>query len=54
MGGMEFPSVSFRLYVVALNVYRANNVWGHECKGSCLVLQLQSAEVSRTVASGFD
>ena len=44
MGGRQFPSVSFCLYVVALNVYRASNVWGHECKSSCFVLQLQSAE----------
>jgi len=34
--------------VVALNVYLASNVGGDECKSSCLVLQLQSAEVFRT------
>jgi len=40
---------SFCLYLVALNVYRASNVCGHVCKSSCLVLQWQSAEVSRKV-----
>jgi len=39
--------------MVALNVYRASNVWGHESKSSCLVLQWQSAQVSRTVTSSF-
>ena len=38
------PSFSFCLYLVALNVCRASNVWGHECKSSCLLLQLESAE----------
>jgi hypothetical protein len=38
----------FCLYVVQLNVYLASNVLGDECKSSCLVLQLQSADVSRT------
>jgi len=38
------PSVSFCLYLVALNVYRASSAWGHECKSSCLMLQLQSVE----------
>jgi hypothetical protein len=54
MGGRQFPSISFRLYVVALNVYGASNVWGHERKISCLVFQLQSAEVSRKVTSSFE
>ena len=44
MGGRQFLSVSFCLYVVALNVYLASNAWGHEGKSSSLVLQLQSAE----------
>jgi len=47
LGGREFPSISFCLYVVALNVYRGSNVWGHECKSSCLVPQLQSADYRR-------
>jgi len=34
--------------VVALNVYRAGNVWVDVCNNSSLVLQLKSAEVSRT------
>jgi len=28
MRGIESHSISFRLYVVALSVYRASNVWG--------------------------
>jgi len=43
----------FCLYVVALSVYRASNLWGHECESRRLVLQLLSAEVSRTVTSSF-
>jgi hypothetical protein len=54
MGGIQFPSISFRLYMVALNVYRASNVWVDVCNSSCLVLQLQSAEVSRSVSSSFE
>jgi len=27
VGGISFPSISFCLYVVALSVYRASNVW---------------------------
>jgi hypothetical protein len=30
--------------IVALCVYRASNVYGDECSGTCLVLQLESAE----------
>jgi hypothetical protein len=44
MGGRLFPSFSFCLYLVALNVYCSNNAWGDEYESSCLVLQLQSAE----------
>jgi hypothetical protein len=44
VGGRYFSSISFGLYVVALNVYRTSNMWGHECESSCLLLQLQSAE----------
>jgi len=32
--------------VVALNVYRASNMWVDVRNSSCLVTQLQSAEVS--------
>jgi len=39
--------------VIALSVCRASNVWGHECKSRRLVLQLQSAEILRTVTSSF-
>jgi len=44
MGWRKFPSISFCLPVVALNVYRASDVWDNKRKSSCLVLQLQSAE----------
>ena len=44
MGGTQFPSISFCLYLVKLNVYDGSNMWGDECKSSCLVLQLQSAD----------
>jgi len=38
--------------VVALNVYRASNMWVDLCNNSRrLVLELQSTEVSRTVTS---
>jgi len=36
-------SFSFCVYLVVLNVYRASNVWGDDCKSSCLVLQLEYA-----------
>ena len=39
-------SFYFFLFICGHAVYRASNVWGHECKSSCLVLQLQCAEVS--------
>jgi len=38
--------------VVALSVYRASNVWVDTCNSSCIVLQLQSAAVSRKVTAG--
>ena len=55
MGGRWFPSIYFclRLYLFPPHVYRASSVRGDECKSSCLVLQLQSAKVSRTVTSSF-
>ena len=37
--------------MVALNVYRASNVWVDLCNSSCLVHQLQSTKVSLTVTS---
>jgi len=40
--------------VVALDVYRASNVWVDVGNSSCLVLQMQSAEVSRTVIGSFE
>jgi len=40
--------------VVALNVYRENNVWVDLGNSSCLMLQLQSAAVSPTVTSSFE
>jgi hypothetical protein len=40
--------------VVALYVYRASNVWVDVSNSSCLVLQLQSAEVCRTVTRRFE
>ena len=54
MGGILLPSISFCLYVVVLNVYPASNVWVDVWNSSCLVLQWQSAEVSRTVTSSFE
>ena len=39
--------------MVAISVYRASNVWVDACNSSCLVLQLQSVEVPRTVTSSF-
>ena len=51
MGGRQFHSISFCLYLVALKVYRASKVWGRKRKSSCLVLQLQPATVSRPVTS---
>ena len=41
-GRNMISSISFCLYVVALNVYRASNVRVDACNSSCLVLQLQS------------
>ena len=52
-GGLWSPSISFHLYVVALSVYRASNVWDRVQESRRLVLQLQSAEFSRTVTSSF-
>jgi len=37
-----------------LSVYRAGKVWVDLHNSSCLVLQLQSAEVSGTVTSSFE
>jgi hypothetical protein len=52
-GGIQFPSISFCLQVAELSVYRKSKVWIDACNSSCLVLQLQSTEVSRTVTSSF-
>jgi len=38
----------------ALNDYRASNVWVDVCNSSCLVLELQSAEVCRMVTNSFE
>ena len=53
MGGIQSLPSSFCLYVVALSVHRASNMWGYQCKSRDLI-QLQSAEVSRTVTSSFE
>jgi len=40
---VSFYFFFFRLKVVALNVYRASNVWGHECKSAlCSSCSLQN------------
>jgi hypothetical protein len=44
--GIEFPSISFCLYVVALNVYRASNVWGHQ-------LPCAPVAVWRSISNGW-
>jgi len=54
MGGMQFPYISLCSQVVALSVYRPSNVQVEDaCNSNCLVLQLQSAEESRTVTSSI-
>ena len=45
MGGRQFPSISFCLYVVALSVYRASNVWGHQ-------LLCAPVAVGRSISNG--
>ena len=54
MGVIQFPFIYFCLLAVGLNVYRASNVWVAVCNSSSLVLQSQSAEVSRTVTISFE
>ena len=40
--------------MIPLNDCHVSNLWVDLCNSSCLVLQLQSAEVSLTVTSSFE
>ena len=54
MGRRQSASIYLCLYLVALNVYCASNVWVDVCNSHCLVLHLQLADFSRTVTGGFE
>jgi len=51
---LSCPLVLFCLYRVALNIYCASNMWTDTCDSRCLVLQLQSTELSRKVTNSFE
>jgi hypothetical protein len=51
MGGIQAPSTSFCLYVAALSVYRASNVWDR--MQELTPCAKGSLQVSRTVTTSF-
>jgi hypothetical protein len=54
VGGIEFPLISFCLYVAALNIYRASNVWGHECKIRLPCAPVAVCRLSRKMTGSFE
>ena len=44
----------FFYFFLFISVYSAKNVWVDACNSSCLVIQLQSADLSRTVTARFE